>query len=305
MKIAVPWPVKESGQPRIKEALSLWSNQDDIVLCCAEETDDEFVKKHHHLVMPRNTKDIGTVVPKCYIRDMIQETIKAFPQENWYGFGNSDCVPMGEFLEDSEGYDILIFHRTDIKEWDNRFEPAERDELKERVWKMRQRISDKKVARTLNLENVPRPNGEYEWTYRLVEKFCEDQGRVFIHGQDLYLFRRTVVDQVLKDYLIPKDPILGTGAFDPRLTYWCMNNHKSVRILHRLFHKKHDSEWNPDEVEFKHNGGVLTEEEWPTFFEDEFLLNLAKEGHRGSMSGWFMMALRKYNRALWEELVAD
>lgn len=305
MKISVPYPFNETSRPRIRESLSLWENKKDIVICCPVKTCDNFLDDFNHVVLPRNSTNIGTKIPKCYIADMIRETIKLFPNEDWYGFGNSDCVPVGNILEGSDNHDVLIYHRTNIKEWEDRFEPKNSDPIKEKVLKMRQKISDKRVARMLNREEAPTPNGEQEWTYLLVEKFCEDQGSVYIHGQDLYLFRRSVVDDVLNRYLIPKDPILGTGAFDPRLTYWCMSNQKSARILNKIFHKRHDSEWNPDEVEFQHNGGMLSEADWPSFYEDEFLVDLANGGHRGSMDGWFMIALKKYNKPLWDKIAAD
>lgn len=305
MKISVPWPIKKESQPRIKESLSLWENKRDVVICCVEETYDSFFDDFNYLTLLRNSGDIGSIIPKCYILDMIQGLLNNYPNEDWYGFGNSDCVPVGNLLANSENHDILIFHRTDIKKWENRFEPDSKNDLKNRVLKMREQMSDKKIAKILNHEQIPRPENEPEWTYLSVQLFCEDQGTIFIHGQDLYLFRKTVVQDVINNYLSIKDPILGTGGFDPRLSYWCMKNHKSVRVLHKLFHKRHISEWNPNEIEFLHNGGILTEEEWPSFLEDEFLLDLAEQGHRGSMSGWFMVALQKYNRSLWEVITKN
>lgn len=305
MKISIPYPFLQEGRSRIQEAIELWEDKKNLLLCCPTLIEDSFLDNFHSVVLPRNSKDIGTLVPKCYIADMVVKAIELFPDEEWYGFGNSDCVPMGDLIENSSNHDILIFHRTNIKEWEHRFEPVNKDALKEKVLKMRQKMSDKRVARTLNREEEPAPNGEREWTYLLVEEFCNDQGSVYIQGQDLFLFRRNIVQQVLNDYLIPKDPILGTGAFDPRLTYWCMQNHKSVRVLHKLFHKNHDSEWTPDEIEFEHNGGTFSEKEWPTFFEDEFLIDLCKQGHRGAMSGWFVIALKKYNRPMWDMLIGD
>ena len=305
MKIAVPWPIKKSSQPRVKEALSFWENKDDIVICSLTDEHDSFFNDYNHVVLSRNSCDIGTKTPKCYISDMVKSIINKFPNEDWYGFGNSDCVPVGNLLENSEDRDILIFHRTDIKEWENRLEPEKKDELKEMIWKMRQVQSDKHVARKLNRMEATLPEGENEWTYLNVQKYCEDQGSIFIHGQDLYLFRENIVNQVIDQYLSIQDPILGTGAFDPRLTYWCMKNHNSCRVLNKLFHKKHDSEWSPDEIEFEHNGGILTADQWPSFFEDDFLIDLSNQGHRGSMPGWFMNAIKSHNLSLWERIIAD
>ena len=39
LKIAVPWPVKQSSQPRIKEALKLWDDKENLVLCLVEKAD--------------------------------------------------------------------------------------------------------------------------------------------------------------------------------------------------------------------------------------------------------------------------
>lgn len=305
MKIAVPYPFLKTGQTRIKESLNLWDKKKDIVICCPVEMYDSFFEDFHYVILPRNSTDIGTKVPKCYISDMIQETMRLFPNEDWYGFGNSDCVPVGNILEGSDDYNVLVYHRTNILEWDDRFEPEISNPIKEKVLKLRQKMSDKMVARTLNREEVPVPNDEQEWTYLLVKEFCQDQGSVYIHGQDLYVFRKNVVQDILKQYLIPKDPILGTGAFDPRLTYWCMSNQKSARVINKLFHKIHDSEWHPDDVEFQHNGGMLSEADWPSFYEDEFLLDLANHGYRGSMDGWFMNAIKKHNRPLWDKIVGE
>lgn len=301
MKIAVPWPFLESGQPRITEALSLWPKNH--LLICGMASQSLPVNLGTCYALTRNSLNIGTKVPKCYIADMIRAVVECWPDEDWYGFGNSDCVPVGDLLEDIGDREILIFHRTDIKEWKHRFAPPDPTELQQDVWRMRQQgVSDKRIARLLNRQEIAPPKGN-EWTYPMIEELCSGQGTIFVCGQDLYLFRRDVVQRVMDEYIKIHDPILGTGAFDPRLTRWCMKTFNSARVLNKLFHKRHVSEWSPDDVEFQHNGGMLTAEDWPDFFEDEFLIHLCEQGYSGALPSWFMSALKKKNRPLWESLV--
>lgn len=206
----------------------------------------------------------------------------------YYGFGNSDCVPVGDIIENHMSYQVLIYHRTDIAKWEYRFKnnagkPVDQNAV-DLIWEKRQQgMDDRKIARHLNLSQVELPPGEQEWTYLVVRNLLEDQGSIFFWGQDLFLFREDIVDKVLEDYLKIRDPILGTGGFDPRLTKWCLDNFQGARVLNKIFHKQHTSEWTSDEVEYFHNGGDISVTDQLNYFDDRFLKSLCEQGQKGAI----------------------
>jgi hypothetical protein len=288
MKIAVPWPVKESGRLRVKEALSLWEDKESLLLCLVESCNDQFLDNYHTTILSRNSTSIGTKIAKCFIYDMVKTACDMFPNEDYYGFGNSDVTPVGSLIENNTEYDVLVYHRTDIREWDHRYRQPTSNLIPEslglEIWELRQSgMDDRKIARQLNLKGVSPPTGEQEWTYAVIRKLFESQGNVFFWGQDLYIFRANVVERVLNEYLKGKDPILSTGGFDPRLTRWCMENLKGVRVLNKIFHKMHESEWTIDEVEYAHNGGDIPVNEQTLYYDHNFVASLCEQGQRGAI----------------------
>lgn len=310
MKIAVPWPAKLTSQPRIRESLDLWENKQILFLCLAIPCDDPYLKDFQFAITPRNSQDIGTRVPKCYIYDMIKLIRDQFPNEDWYGFGNSDCVPVGDIIEGHTDYEILIYHRTEVKEWQYRFvQPYDKPmirKLGEKIWALRQEgMTDKRIARLLNHENVPVPSGHTEWTYDLIRNLYQDQGTIFFWGQDMYLFRADVVDRILEEYLKVKDPILGTGGFDPRLTKWCLDNFRAARVLNKIFHKEHTSEWNVDEVEYLHNGGDIPLEERPIYYTQTFLQSLCDQGQKGAIPRYIRYLVGRKDPVLLKDLFTE
>lgn len=303
MKIAVPWPVKTSSQERIRESLDLWEDKSVLLLCLVEPCDDPFLKDYDTTVLARNTTDIGTKIPKCYIHDMVKAVRDLYPNEDWYGFGNSDCVPVGDIVEGHTDYETLVYHRTDIQEWPFRYKqvfdrPIER-QLADKIWQMRQDgLSDKKIARQLNRSEVTPPGEHTEWTYDIIREIFVDQGNIFFWGQDMYLFRADVVDKVLTDYLRVVDPILGTGGFDPRLTKYCIDNFKGARILNKIFHKIHQSEWTVDEVEYAHNGGDIVMDERTIYYDQTFILSLCEKGQKGAIPKYIRYLIGRKNPEL-------
>lgn len=288
MKIAVPWPVKESSQHRVREALGLWEDKSVLVVCLVEPSQDPFLDQYDTCILPRDSTSVGTDIPKCFIYDMVKAVRDKYPNEDFYGFGNSDCVPVGDILEGHTDFEVLVYHRTDIKEWEYRIKSPKPSnigpELADMIWNIRQEgIDDRKIARHLNLKGCPPPEGEQEWTYLVIRNVFEDQGAVFFWGQDLYLFRADVVDSVLENYLKPKDPILGTGGFDPRLTKWCLDNYKGARVLNKIFHKSHVSEWTVNEVEYAHNGGDIPVEDHLDYYDQTFIMSLCEQGQKGAI----------------------
>ncbi len=280
MKIAVPWPLKSESQTRIKESLALWPHEPHICLSepCSEVSGN---------VMPRNSKDIGGS-GKLYIADMIRSVMQ-FDQE-WCGFCNSDCVPVEDLIDDR--YDVLIYHRTNIKDWCYMGrKSSDTKDIKKEIWKMRSSgMSDKAIAVRLNITGVPPIRGT-EWTHVLIQDLLAEQGGVFIMGQDMYLFRRSVLPKVF-EYLDEKDPIIGTAGFDPRLTHWCIKNLKSARIANKLYHKMHESEWNFEEVECQHNGGNITDKELLGYCDGEFV-NLFRSDE-AAIPSWFISLIRTH-----------
>lgn len=300
MKIAVPWPVKKTSQPRIREALGLWEDKKSLLLCMIEPCDDVFLKDYDTCVLPRNSLSIGTKVAKPFIYDMMKMVVKLFPGEDYYGFGNSDCVPVGDLIEGWDDREALIYHRTDIREWDHRFKDNAKKpidlNLADAIWEMRQSgIDDRKLARHLNLNGYPLPPGEQEWTYLVIRKMFENQGFVFFWGQDLYIFRNDAVDKVMNRYLLDKDPILGTGGFDPRLTKWLMDNLNAARVINKIFHKTHESEWTADEIEYHHNGGDIPVENQINYYDKNLILSLCESGQKGAIPKYIRYMLESKN----------
>lgn len=288
MKIAVPWPTKPDSQPRIKESLKLWENKELLVVCLAEKSEDPFLDRFCTMLMPRNSTSIGGKFGKCYVYDMLDAIRKKFPEEDWYGICNSDCVPVGDILED-DTKEVLIYHRTDVPNWQYRYN-AEREEplpkpILDQIWEMRQGgLTDKKIARKLNRLEIKPPGKNVEWTYLLLRDLFFEQGTVFFWGQDMYLFRADVIDRVLDEYLKVKDPIIGAGGFDERLTKWCLDNTQAARVINKIFHKAHTSEWTTDDVEYQHNGGNLSEEEKLDYAQETFLLSMSEFGQKDAVS---------------------
>lgn len=309
MKISVPWPVNPSSQIRIKEAIDLWENKNQLILCLIEPCEDPFIKKHQTFILPRNSKSIGTKIAKPFIHDMVVVS-RDFSKSDYCGFGNSDCVPVGDIIEDHMDYEVLIYHRTDILKWEHRFKnnigkPVDQNTI-DYIWTLRQQGNDdRKIARHLNISGVKLPDGEKEWTYLVIRNILEDQGSVFFWGQDLYLFRKDIVDKVINNYLKIADPILGTGGFDPRLTKWCLDNFKGARVLNKIFHLKHQSEWNCDEIEYKHNGGDIEFDEQAVYYNDLFLMSLCEKGQKGTIPKYIRYMVGKNKPELWNELVLN
>lgn len=274
-----------------------------------EPCDDPFLNDYDTAILPRNSTNIGTAVPKCYISDMVRAAQLKYPNEDWYGFGNSDCVPVGDITEGHVDYEVLVYHRTDIKEWEHRHRkvyerPIDR-ELADQIWTMRQQgVSDKKIARHLNRSGAKLPPGHGEWTYDLIRTLFFDQGTIFFWGQDMYLFRGDVVNRVMDEYLKVKDPILGTGGFDPRLSKWCMDNFKAARVLNKIFHKEHQSEWRVDEVEYEHNGGDIPLPERPIYYEQTFIQSLCEQGQKGAIPRYIRYLVGRDHPELKDKLFA-
>lgn len=306
MKIAAPWPVTEENQPRIRDALNLWDDKNLLLLCLVQPCEDPFLKDFDTIVLDRNSKDIGTKVAKCYIHDMVKAVRDIYPDEDWYGFGNSDCVPVGDLIEDYGDYDVLIYHRTDIEEWPHRFFTGNKELTREvlaqvMAWR-EDGMSNKRIARKLNMMEVTPLKGRPEWTYVMINNLFLEEGAVFFWGQDMFLFKKNVVDDVLV-YLKDKDPILGTGGFDPRLTRWLIDNFNGARMLNKIFHKKHNSEWDIKEVEYQHNGGDIPTIERAEHMEDTFLLSLCEKGQKGAIPKYVKYLVGKRNPELYEKML--
>lgn len=310
MKIAVPWPVKIESQSRIKEALSLWENKDDLVICLVEPSQDDFLKDFHVELMSRNSSCIGTKLPKCFISDMLKAIIKRFPDEDWYGFGNSDVVPVGKLSMDFKDHEVIVYHRTEIYEWEDRLDVKCNEYLDHKIHTlirdMRiQGIPDKKIAKQLNRSNIKPPNPHEEWTYIAIRDCLKSQGEVFFWGQDLFVFRKDVVGSIIKEYIDLKDPILGTGAFDPRLSKWLMINHKGIRVLNRIFHKRHESEWCSDEIEFNHNGGDIPTSERYTYYDHGYVMGVQESGYVSAIPKHLKYFIYKSNPDTFEKIFIE
>jgi adenine/guanine phosphoribosyltransferase-like PRPP-binding protein len=208
---------------------------------------------------------------------MLQTAIDRYPEEDWYGFCGSDCVPVRNLLEGLTDHEALIYHRTDIPEWKFRFNITDgQKELSKEVFDQihewhRDGVSDKKIARRLNRAGAPPPSGHEEWTVPLLYKLFFEKGIVYFWGQDMFLFRQDVMGKVM-EHVEKQNPIVGTGGFDQRLTKWCIESLQFKRVTNRIVHKTHTSEWNSEEVEYKHNGGEVTDKERSEYINDTLLL---------------------------------
>lgn len=308
MKIAVPWPAKVSSQARVKEAMALWEDRSMPLMCLVEASVDPFLGRFQTAVMPRDSKEIGTTVPKCFIYDMVKEVRDKFPNEDWYGFSNSDCVPVGNPVEGYEDYQALIYHRTEIPDWSNRFNRLEQKEIPKElaaeIWEMRQEgMNDRKIARTLNRSMIPPPPGFSEWTQMNIRQLFVDQGYVFFWGQDMYLFRADVVDEILEGHLKEKDYVLGTGGYDPRLSKYLLDHYKAARVINKVYHKVHHSEWKISDPDYIHNGGdVEISERWE-HRETDFITLLCEKGQKSSIPKFIKYLVYKENPELATQLL--
>lgn len=283
MKIAIPWPARSQSQARVRDALILWEDKTIPLVCLVEPCADPFLIQFSATILSRNSTDIGTKVPKCYIYDMVKIVRHMFPKEDWYGFGNSDCVPKGDITEDHTDYEALIYHRTDVPQWkhiDNRLDHISEELIKE-IWELRrQGMNDKRITAALNRSGTPPPPNQPEWTSRNIQKLFIDQGCVFFWGQDMYLFRNDVLDRILEGHLKEKDYILGTGGFDPRLSRYLLENFRTARVIGKLFHQSHGSEWRIKDPDYLHNGGDIEISERWEHREKEFLTKLCEMGQK-------------------------
>lgn len=310
MKIAVPWPSRKTSQDRVKLALSYWKDPSILLLCLTEPADDTFVDSFDHVLLNRNSKDIGTLHPKCYIHDMIREAVDRFPGQDFYGFANSDVVPVNNAIEGFEDYEALIFHRTEIDYWEY-MSPSKSDgkiPTKIADWIIEQKhlgITSKKIARELNKKSIKPPVGEQEWTYPIINDLSKTQGEVFFWGQDMFVFRNDVVDCVLESYLKKSDPIIATGGFDPRLSRWLMENCKAMRVLNRLFHQKHHSEWNPLEIEYIHNGGDIPIGEHYDYYNHEYVVGMIEGGYKAALPKYLRFMLKNKNPESFKKLFPE
>lgn len=310
MKIAVPWPAKVDSQSRVKEAMALWEDRSIAVLCVVDDTANPFLDRFQIARMPRDSTVLGTKAPKCFIYDMMKAIRNMFPDEDWYGFGNSDCVPMGNPVEGYEDYQALVYHRTEIPDWSNRFNRLSQKqipkELAGEIWQMRQDgMNDRKIARTLNRSMIPAPPGCTEWSQANIRQLFIDQGYVFFWGQDMYMFRADVVDQILEGHLKEKDYVLGTGAFDPRLSRYLIENFQACRVINKIYHKIHHSEWNIKDPDYIHNGGdVEISERWE-HRESKFITMLCERGQKASIPKFIKYLVKKENPELAEQLALN
>lgn len=298
MKIAVPWPPNKNNQNRIKDSLNFWENNNNLLLCLINQEQESFLKNYDTCLMPRSGYETGKKT-KCFISDMVKATIKNSPNSDWFGFGNSDIVPINDLLEDQKDEEVLIYHRTEIPDWQNRFfsfgHEQINDDVYDQISNLRfQGITDKKIAKNLNIKNIKPPAPDCEWTSSLIQKIFEKQGKIFIWGQDLFLFRKDVVNKVIKEYLEKIDPIIGTGGFDFRLSHWLMQNFKSKRILNKIFHKTHISEWSPEGADFKHNGPELSPKQLLEFYNDDYYLYLRHPKDRPIVPKYFIKKVKNF-----------
>lgn len=278
MKIVVPVPIDQKLQQRIVESLNLWEEKELLLVCLPQFCNAPFLQEFETAIMPRNSTDIGSNQPRCYLQDMLKEVMDRYPEEEWYGVCNSDCVPIDDFVEEGADHEVIIHHRTDIPDWDFRFNVGGRKtglpkDILDQIYEMRRDgISDKKIARKLNRAEVVPPVGYEEWTYDILQKLFFQQGIVYFWGQDMFLFHRSVMKKVMK-YIEEVDFIVSVGGFDQKLTKWCEENLQSTRVVNKIVHKSHTSEWHTDEVEYKHNGDI-TDEEKMEYINDTLLLRM-------------------------------
>jgi hypothetical protein len=302
VKIAVPWPASKESQPRVKESLSLWEDKESLCLCLVEPSKDNFVDGFDSFLLTRNSLNIGTKNPKPYIADMVECILES--NVDWYGFGNSDIVAVGDIVGDKSNYEVLIYHRVEIEKWEQRFNSheLEDDVIVEIEFLSSKGLTHNEISRTLNRNEVSPPKGFCEWTYDLVKDCLPKNKEIFFWGQDMFLFRADVVKKVLNDYLKVKDPILCTGGFDPRLSKWLMDNFYGSRVLNKIFHKRHHSEWTLNEPEYKHNGGDILMKDRYEFYDHKYLKSMRDNGYKGFVPKYLEYLIKKNNPEMYDEL---
>ena len=266
MKIIVPFPDGRMQTDRIKVALDLWEDKSQLIVGLIEPRDD--LDQYQCKLFERNSTDVGTEVKKMYVYDMMKHLYETYPDEEWYGFGNSDVVPVGSPIRNFEHKEVLILHRTDILDWEDRH--ANINILYDLVGKetgtwiheqLKQRVKVKRICRSLIIKRVTPPFGEVEWHYVNFGKLLERLGVIFNVGQDMFLFRRDTMDKVLP-YLKEQDFIIGSAMWDIYLTRWMGKNFDYGRLANRIYHKKHISEWKVRDKCWWHNGGPAEELDW-------------------------------------------
>jgi len=266
MKIIVPFPDGRMQTDRIKVALDLWEDKSQLVVGLIESRDD--LSQYECKLFERNSTDVGTEVKKMYVYDMLSHLYESYPDEDWYGFSNSDVVPLGNPIRDFEHKEVLILHRTGILDWEDRHSTIQLlyDMVSKETgdWicdQLRNRIKTKKICRKLNIMKVPPPFEEKEWHYVNLKKLLQKLGIIFNVGQDMFLFRRDTMDKVLP-YLKDKDFIIGSAMWDIYLSRWMGENFDYGRLANRIYHKAHTSEWKARDKCWWHNGGPIEETDW-------------------------------------------
>jgi hypothetical protein len=305
VKIAMPWPARKSSQSRIRESLDLWESKDCLRLCLVEPSQDEFVSKFDTFLLKRNSLDIGTKVPKPYILDMVECILDS--NADWYGFGNSDIVAVGDMIDKKSNHEVLIYHRVEINEWSQRLPLHELDDdvIAEIEFLYEKGLDHHEIQRILNRNDVPPPKGFSEWDYMRVKECLPKNREIFFWGQDMFLFRADVVEKVIDNYLRVKDPILCTGGFDPRLSKWLMDNFDSSRVLNKVFHKRHQSEWNLNEPEYRHNGGDILMKDRYEFYDHKYLKSMRDNGYKGFVPKYLEYLIKKNNPEMYDELFSS
>jgi len=269
MKIIVPFPDSRMQTDRIKVALNLWEPKPIVAL--VESRND--LEEYHCKLLDRNSTDIGTSVKKPYIYDMMLHIYETFPDEDWYGFGNSDVVPLGNPIRDFEHKEAIILHRTDILDWEDRHTTIQLlydlvgDETASWIHdQLKKRVKVKKICRKLNIKKIPPPFDEKEWHYVNFGKLLQKLGIIFNVGQDMFFFRRDVMGQALS-YLEDKDPIIGSAMWDIYLSRWMGETFDYARLANRIYHKIHISEWVARDKCWWHNGGPVAESDWDMMYK--------------------------------------
>ncbi len=113
-----PWPISRmkiilpyQSNDRIREALGLWPNQETIVLGLPQRIPpDRFSSQYPIIFFARDARQIGDKQDKLFVGDMLQALIERFPNEDYYGIGNSDIL----FLGDSPQTPAIIYHRANV-----------------------------------------------------------------------------------------------------------------------------------------------------------------------------------------------
>lgn len=255
MKIAAPWPVDETLHPRLQTAIKLWKDPSILVFFSGLPIDNA-KNIHHAVLLERDSSAIGGK-NRPFVYDMLNHLVEEFPEEDWYGFMNSDCVGVRDLIEDAEDSQVLMFHRTDIPNWNSRLDPLAEGLLSQDVFDLIARMqssnsSNEEIARKLNRLGVISPT-RHSWTSRIIDDFVVQQGKIYHWGIDLFLFRKDVVQEVLNNYLKISDPIMGVRGYDQPLEKWCNERFRTKKQYHRLFHCVHSAGWTTNDPEYEHN----------------------------------------------------